>query len=203
MGRWPAIIVVSCSTALGLGAALIAQEGTPAAPPSTQNAQSTRLRGFVITLVLGDSQDSSSGGPPRLVPPDLHSFTPAETKALADLKGFLPYKTYQPLDTAWVIGLNGPHLFLSGVDGQKHEFSMHSTQLNPTLMSVDMLKLWDVPPADRQKMVAVLIHTTFQIDVGETVVVGTSRLDGARALILLVTAAPIPPQGSQGNSDPK
>jgi hypothetical protein len=80
---------------------------------------------------------------------------------------------------------------------------MHSTQLSPTLISVDMMKLWDVPPEDRQKRVAVLIHTTFQIDVGETVVVGTSRLDGARALILLVTAAPIQPLGSQGNTDPK
>jgi hypothetical protein len=33
-----------------------------------------------------------------------------------------------------------------------------------------------------------LIRTSFSMDVGETVVVGTSRLDGDKALIVLLTA---------------
>ena len=56
-----------------------------------------------------------------------------------------------------------------------------------------MLRLWDVQPADPHIGPAALIDTSFKIDVGETVVVGTSRLDGGRALILLVTAAPREP----------
>ena len=37
-----------------------------------------------------------------------------------------------------------------------------------------------------------VIHTTFTMDVGETVVVGTSRLrDNSRALIALLTAVPV------------
>jgi hypothetical protein len=203
MGRWPATIVVACSMVLGLGAALVTQDETPAASPSAQNTQSTRLRGWVITLVLGGFEDSSSGGPPRFVPPNQYSFTPAETKALADLKGFLPYKTYRPLDTAWVIGLNGPHLFLRGLAGQKHEFYMHATPVNlvnPTVMSVDPLRLWDVAPADPHLAPTILIDTALKIDVGETVVVGTSRLDVERALILLVTAAPMKASGPEGNT---
>jgi hypothetical protein len=186
MGRWPATAVTAFSVVLGLSAALVAQVATPAASPNPQN---TRLRGFVITLVLGEIQGSSSG-----------TFTPAEAKALADLKGFLPYKAYRPLDTAWVIGLNGPHLLLRGVDGQKHEFYMYSTQVSPTFMSVDLLRLWDAAPADPRSATAVLIDATFKIHVDETVVVGTSRLDGGRALILLVTAAPIQASGSEGSA---
>jgi hypothetical protein len=183
MAQRLAAIALASSVVLGVVPALVAQQGTPTA---TRSAQNTRLRGFVITLALGDIQGSSSG-----------SFTPAEDKALADLKGFLPYKTYRSLDTAWVIGLNGSHVMLRGEDGQKHELSMLSTQVNPSFMSVDMLRLWDVPPADPQKAPAVLIDTTFKVNVGETVVVGTSRLDGGRALILLVTAAPRQDSGSE------
>jgi hypothetical protein len=35
-----------------------------------------------------------------------------------------------------------------------------------------------------------LIDTSFEMELGETVVVGTSRLDGNRALLLLVTSVP-------------
>jgi len=80
---------------------------------------------------------------------------------------------------------------------------MHLTPVNlvnPTVMTVDTLRLWDVAPADPQKGAALLIETTFNIEVGETVVVGTSRLDDARALILLVTAAPIQASGAEGNT---
>jgi hypothetical protein len=148
--------------------------------------------------VLGDLQ-----GPPdrplRWTPPPAGSFTPGEKKALEDIKNFLPYKAYRPIDSAYVIGLNGPHLFLKDWDGQKHELFMHVTPVNlanPTVFTVDALRFWDVAPSDPQKAPALLIDTWFKIDLGETVVVGTSRLDGGRALILLVTAAPTEASGS-------
>src|ERR1700686_3752485 len=128
MRRMPAAMVLAISMVLGLDAVLVAQEGTREGAQALENS---RLRGFGITLVLGDIQGSSSG-----------TFTPAAAKALADLKDFLPYKAYRPLDEAWIIGLNGPHLFLRGVDGQKHEFFMRSTVVSPTVTSVDLLRLW-------------------------------------------------------------
>src|SRR5438477_12896450 len=98
------LAVLAISIVMVLDPALIAQE---AAAKGAQAVEKSRLRGCTITLVLGDTQGSSSG-----------TLTPAAAKALTDLKNFLPYKAYRPLDTAYIIGLNGPHLTLGGVDGQ-------------------------------------------------------------------------------------
>jgi hypothetical protein len=142
--------------------------------------EDSKLRGFTVTLALGEVDGGRSSG----------TFTPAATKALADLKDFLPYKSYRPLDTAWLLGLNGPHQVLQGQNGQKHEFYMRSTLLSPTAVKVDLLRLWDAPPTDSKSPVELLIDTNFKINVGETVAVGTSRVDSTKGLILLVTAAP-------------
>jgi hypothetical protein len=159
---------------------LLAQGQTP---PRQQVVpeDSQRLRGFVVTLALGEIEAGKTAG----------TFTPAATKALADLKDFLPYKSYRVLDTVWTLGLNGPHQFLRGLDGQKHEFYMRSSIVSATAIRVEMLRLWDVPPpAPGPASAPVLIDTDFAVNIGETVVVGTSRVDSTRGLILLVTAAP-------------
>ena len=175
--------------------ALMVVIGGPATPRQRLHAQTqpravsleeSKLRGFVVTLVLGEAEGGKTGG----------TFTPAATKALADLKDFLPYKSYRLLDTVWMLGLNGPHQFLRGPDGEKHEFAMRSTLVSATEVKVDMLRLWDVPQKEWEAMppgmvpAPLLIDTDFKLTVGETVVVGTSRLDSTRGLILLVTAAP-------------
>ncbi len=175
--------------------ALLVVIGCPATPwqrvhaqtqPRSVSPEDSKLRGFVVTLVLGEVEGGKTGG----------TFTPAATKALADLKDFLPYKSYRLLDTVWMLGLNGPHQFLRGPDGEKHEFAMRSILVSATQMKVDMLRLWDVPPKESEWMppgmnpAPLVIDTEFTLSVGETVVVGTSRLDSTRGLILLVTAAP-------------
>ena len=139
-------------------------------PPSAND-----LRKFVVTLALGETESGQAG-----------TFTPAATKALADMKGFLPYKTYKPLDTVYIIGLGGPHLQLKGLNGQTHEFFMRGQLVSPTAIGVPTLRLWDTPSPG--KATDLLIDASFKIDLGETVVVGTSRLDGNRALLLLVTS---------------
>lgn len=184
MRRWPVALCFVMSVFVLTSVALNAQTDAPDGQAPALNL--SRLRGFVITLALGDVQPGSSQG----------TFTPAATKALADMKDFLPYKSYRPLDTIWLIGLSWPHQTLAGVDGQKHELYMRALVVSPTILKVDMLRLWDAAPAAPQKTptptltnTSLLIDTSFTINVGETVVVGTSRLDGGRALILLVTAA--------------
>jgi|SRR5688572_5174727 len=156
--------------------------------PATVSAQSdggpvqtptSPLPKFVVTLALGDTEAGSSG-----------TFTPEATRALADMKGFLPYKRYTPLDTIYLIGLGGPNQQLRGLDGQ-HQLLMRGARVSPTAVKIDMLRLTGVwpPPEKTEGYRGLLIDTSFSIQAGETVVVGTSRLDGNRALILLVTAA--------------
>jgi hypothetical protein len=158
------------------------QQGTR---PQGQGQQGTRpqaagisLRKFVITLALGDVQAGAGS-----------NFTPPAAKALGDLKGFLPYKTYTLLDTVFKIGLTGPTVQVKGVGvGQMYELVTHggggSTQTR-TAVRVQL----KVPSALSEASL-VLIDTQFEIEIGETVVVGTSRLDGNRALLLLVTSVP-------------
>jgi hypothetical protein len=179
MRRWR-LAVVFVFLAGGLTRPMWAASQQPPQNPNQISLEDSLLRGFTVTLALGEIEGGRSSG----------TFTPAATKALADLKDFLPYKSYRPLDTVWMLGLNGPHQFLLGQDGQKHEFYMRSTLISPVAIKVDMLRLWDVVPAgSRAAGPAALIDTSFNLKVGETVAVGTSRIDSNRGLILLVTAA--------------
>lgn len=153
-----------------------AQQGQGQQGAKTQTP-SVSLRKFVITLALGDVQAGAGS-----------SFTPAASKALANLKGFLPYKTYTLLDTVYKIGLTGRPDQMKGSDGQKYELmTMGSAVAVPNRTAV-RLQLRTVSTPEQPAMF--VIDTQFEIEIGETVVVGTSRLDGNRALLLLVTSAP-------------
>jgi len=136
---------------------------------------SVSLRKFVFTLALGDVQSGAGS-----------TFTPAASKALADLKDFLPYKRYTLLDTIYKIGLGAPSILVKGPDdAHKYELLTNGTAVSSAgRMSVRVtLRQNSDPPA-------FLIDTSFEMEIGETVVVGTSRLDGNRALLLLVTSVP-------------
>jgi hypothetical protein len=141
------------------------------------SASKSDLRRFIVTLALGEVQPGRSG-----------TFSPDAAKALADLKDFLPYKTYLPLDTIYLIGANPIPQQMKGIDGQLHEFHMRGVPAGATVTSIAYMQLWaPVDPAPGKSR-QVLINASFKIEAGETVVVGTSRLDGSRALLLLVTA---------------
>jgi len=150
-------------------------QGQQGAPKPTLPGVS--LRKFVFTLALGDVQAGAGS-----------TFTPAAAKALADLKDFLPYKRYTLLDTVYKIGLVGPVVQMKGVDdAQKYQLATSGAALTTDgkRMSVRVqLRLLGT------EQPTFLIETGFEIDLGETVVVGTSRLDGNRALLLLVTSVP-------------
>ena len=172
MRRWRNAVVLFTLIS-GLTRPMLAG-GPQQAPQNRMTFENSLLRGFVVTLVLGEIEAGRSSG----------TLPPAATKALTDLQDFLPYKSYRPLDTVWMMGLNGPHQFLLGQNGKKHEFVMQSTLISATALKVDMLRLWDAGPP-----LAALIDTNFNLNVGETIAVGTSRIDSTSGLILLVTAA--------------
>jgi len=130
-------------------------------------------------------------------------------KALADLKGLLPFKSYQLLDAVWMrttqdrLGVGR----VTGRGGAGYQVKMRFRKLggpqDPSLF-VDIFSLMDEPAApkppaaDKKEGEAptprpsrALIDTSFGLKEGETIVVGTSKADGAdEALVVLLTAVP-------------
>jgi hypothetical protein len=226
---------------------LAAAPGWAQAPGSAPVAAAPLgLQGFGIVLVLGDMQDGGTGD----------SVPPGARAALADLKDFLPYRSYRVLDTAWLLASSMTRQAITsrlrGPDEQDYEVVLDRLALPPTTLQVhftmrepsaarqaeaaarhtDRLALLkrqlmeayeqlkrvesqqnrsdsDVE-AVRRRVVALeadfeslnirgvryvpgeatLIDTTFTMSLGETVVVGTSRMRGGnKALIVLLTAA--------------
>ena len=279
-----AVSVLSCSI---LQSALSAQQPAPGgqqAPAPAKRSESRWVaQGFSVVLVLADLQASTA---PDDVPP-------AARRALADMKDFLPYKSYKLLDAAWILGqgTSGTVTRLRGPEDQEYELKM-STQLasqtrsfsgsadaqggrtaptpsgevfvrfmlsegistetaqveailaeearrqsEETRRSVETMRAAQERSIEIQKLESELraaeqqkneakakelrqalararnrsergaqpsrpiaarrhggpiIDTSFNMDVGETVVVGTSRLKGnSRALIALLTAVPV------------
>jgi hypothetical protein len=252
-------------------------------PPAGRGPRAAVPQGFSVVLVLGDIQSAASTDDVPL----------AARKALADMKDFLPFKSYRLLDAAWVMccgpmaggdrrpaaqdthpALLSQQLtqMLRGPDEQEYELKLSSRMENSQVMvrftllgSVtgsetisdsaqmrqmgrkladlkDQAALLEKTIQDTRKKVEVgissgdniakmevdlrrtnreieelttrlaetraggrpaaragsesdnrssIIDTSFAMDVGETVVVGTSRLKGgSKALIALLTAVP-------------
>jgi len=210
------------------------------------------LRGFSVVLVQGDLKTGATAG---------DSVPAAAAKALADLKDFLPYKSYRLLDTQWTMGSGHISGRLIGPEGRSYDLELETrkgTTDAPVVVSRfllhddavvgpqgqrfgrvqgqqgqqaqqqgqgqpqsqgqqqgqqpqapqgarqgrGVLQLYSAPySAVFQGNAGVvsrgpfgfsgsraLIDTSFSMDIGETVVVGTSRLQGDTALIVLLTA---------------
>jgi hypothetical protein len=131
-------------------------------------------RGFSVVLVVGDLQ--VAGNIPDNVPE-------AARKALADMRDFLPYRSYALTDAAWITGSGDMVSRLRGQGEQLYSVNLKSLPRPGGLrMEVGLEEA-----GSGQVRPSPLINTTFDMAIGETVVVGTSRLNGDKALILLVT----------------
>jgi hypothetical protein len=223
-------------------------------------------QGFSVVLVLGDFQ---AAGAEDDVPP-------AARKALADMRDFLPYKSYKLLDAAWILccGSGRTVSRLRGPDDREYEIEITSSNsemnrafvqfllrdaemgartpepvhrseeveksrrievqsemrtLERQLTALKAQRVKEPSRADvAQKIDEIedrlrvlraigdeieqsnagnrvaaaraaaarnaprpIMNTSFHMDIGETVVVGTSRLSGnSKALIALLTAVP-------------
>jgi hypothetical protein len=225
-------------------------------PPGQQGREDSRSRlqpqGFSVVLVLADLTTATAQD----------DVPPAARRALADMKDFLPYKSYKLLDAAWLLGqgTSGGVTRLRGPEEQEYElrlsaypvpstngrvqvqFSLRdggsehieatvgrdnerrtTTEMETKARQAELDRLErelqeaknrkdatqvrslerriaSVRDAmaltrsvqNRKSMPArAIMDTSFAMDVGETVVVGTSRLRGnTRALIALLTAVP-------------
>jgi hypothetical protein len=105
---------------------IVRQTPSPTTPPRQQpraqgGADQGRLspQGFSVVLVLGDLQGGATSD----------NVPAAARKALADMKDFLPYKSYRLLDVQWTLCCSrGPNTSvvsrLRGADGQDYELSL-------------------------------------------------------------------------------
>jgi hypothetical protein len=211
---------------------IIALAGLALLSATTAHAQ-TRQRGFSVVLLLGETQSTS---PSEDVPP-------AVRKALADVKDFLPYKSYRVLETQLVLGAKTATTRLKGLDDQEYDVEINADEIMPNPirykegMLIVLFKLQEVgaatsPGEEFARSMAVngmeaqraatqaemnnaaesakkplreaiarldksirmararkLIDSRFEMAVGETVVVGTSKLGGGdKGLVVLLTA---------------
>jgi hypothetical protein len=204
-------------------------------------ASTSALQGFGVVLVLGDLQDG----------PTSDNIPAGARSALADLKDFLPYRSYRVLDTTWILASSTTQQAvtsrLRGLDEQDYEVELDRMPMSPSSLQIRfrMSEPGGYAPqnaglkAEIQQMMAAraalenqlrqpatdpgtsnalrqrladaelaietrqnqlrsaagfsgarMIDTSFTMSLGETVVVGTSRMRGGnKALIVLLTAA--------------
>jgi len=141
--------------------------------------QAKQLQGFSLLLLLGETQGAT----------ELENISAPARKALADIRDFLPYKSYRVLDTVWVAARdegtsNGT---LQGLDNQAYDFQLRTFPVAGTfVLGRAQFRLMSAFKAGEQR--TSVLDNSFNIAPGETVVVGTSRLQGDRALIVLLTA---------------
>ena len=225
------------------------QAGKPSVAITTPKPWPGATYGFSVVLVLGDMQGGATAD----------NVPAAARKALADMKDFLPYKSYRLLDSAWILGSDNVSTRLRGADDQEYTLNLSggaSSQDPKTLhlsfqlrdaesgkrntaddesaiqkaqaAGLDQMremereslqqKLRDLqaekgnnhPDVVKAKAqlerlnhqlaelygqrraktgTCCIISTAFTMEIGETVVVGTSRLRGGdKALIALLTA---------------
>jgi hypothetical protein len=150
--------------------------------------QQPRTHGFQILLLAAGLKPGGGG---TEVPANVQ-------KALADLKGLLPYKSYEVLDTAWLSGTQERDMEARLVDhqGATYEVNLrfHDTgSAADRSLFIDAFRLkanaFEVPGARVVRPGGVLVDTSFGVKEGETIVVGTSKTTGSNeALVVLVTA---------------
>ncbi len=200
-------LVLALTLTVAAAPAALAQSPAPSPAPSPAESPRPASSGvsqlFHITLVVASRKPG--GGTQESLPKGV-------AKALDDLRDFLPYKSYRVVDAALVRGTDEAHTWLTGPGGTKYQAEMtFRTEIvgtadasPPSAYLIDRFELRQAPsvpkPAKETRRggpaVAPLaresnLTASFRIARGETVVVGSSRLDGGdEAMIVLLTAVP-------------
>lgn len=115
---------------------------------------------------------------------------PGAQKALADIRAFLPYKSYEPVDAVWLRTTRMADGRLVGRNGAEYavRIRFQTGGQEGKDIFVDLFDLREVPGVPKPPRD--LISTSFSMKQGETIVVGTSKsLDGDEALVVLLTAS--------------
>jgi hypothetical protein len=119
-------------------------------------------------------------------------------KAVRDVRDFLPFKSYKLLDSALLRVQDGGSARLDGIPPQQYQ-----VRINFKPLANNRLSVWDfnvtaipqrngtpLPRGVAPEAERAIIDTSFTIDLGETIVVGSSKLGGNEAVVVLLTALP-------------
>jgi hypothetical protein len=148
---------------------------------------------FHIALVF-----ASSGAPSKTADQELPK---GIQKAIADLRDFLPFKSYRLIDSA-LVRMNGRgKVPLNGPNGERYTASLDYHELgNKESFLVDQFVLarqaeakpnaQPLPPGHAPLPPEQPLVSSFRITRGESVVVGSSGLGVGKALIIVLTAVP-------------
>jgi hypothetical protein len=158
----------------------------PSATPSPSSGAHTRL--FQIILLRGTTSGSE----------ELTGLPKNAEKAVKDVRDFLPFKSYKLLDSALLRIDESGKTQLEGIPPQQYEVSFAYRPMAGNKLSIWTFRLVAVKPkvgTPLPRGVApeaerALIDTSFTVDLGETIVVGSSKLGGSEALVVLFTALP-------------
>ena len=82
--------------------------------PAMRGRNRPAAQGFSVVLVVGDLQG----------PAGEEDVPPAARRALADMKDFLPYKSYKLVDAAWIMGSTHASSRLRGPDDREYEIEI-------------------------------------------------------------------------------
>jgi len=147
-------------------------------------------RNFQIILLAASQQGATS----------LQDLPASAQKALQDIRPFLPYKGYALADMSWLRSSGRTQAELKGPDGKGYHLSFEFSEVKSSAgkrLFIDSFTLDDLSahpafePGRTPPPTSSLISTSFDLQVGETVVVGVSKPDhGDHALIVLLTAVP-------------
>jgi hypothetical protein len=150
-----------------------------------------RTQAFQIVLLVADQ---GAGGNEAPLP--AHA-----AAALADVREFLPFRRYRTVDAAWLRTTREAEAVVTGPDGLPLVVHLRfrdrvAEQLFVEAFALDAPAVLPDDPggaegAKKRPRSQRLLATSFSMAVGETLVVGTSKLDGGdEALVVLLTAAP-------------
>ena len=146
-------------------------------PPASQS--------FLITILSADRSGVTADDLPE-----------GAARALEDLRGFLPYTGFRLIDTGWMRTSSRAAVAMGEAGAFTAELRFRGDPQTGAALLVDGFELtyrdWISGPdgkviftSDRR----LVLSTSFGISVGETVVVGTSKLDGGdEALVVLLSA---------------
>ena len=158
-------------------------------------AESTPSDTWLIQIVL--LAGSTKG------PSNLNDLPQNTRKAVQDIQQFLPFKSFKVWDTALVRSAHHARGILSTPLGNEYNFELtfrRENQEGKARLMFNHVQITErsrsslkrelgpgvAPPAERE-----IIRTSFAVEEGETIVVGSSRLNGGgEALLVLLTAIP-------------
>ncbi len=138
---------------------------------------------FQIVLLVGGSEAAASDTLPE-----------EARKALDDTKRFLPFRSYRLLGSGLVRTAGESAIGLGGNEGYEARFRFRSDPASDKPLMIQNFELvrhyvLDHPGGTATSDKETVLATSFAIEPGQTVVLGTSKLAGGdKALVVLLTA---------------